>query len=112
MHKSNKWDAAKDVLLVSQRLEKLSDSERKTREYRKRNRTYWHDEIKVKRAAKRLSLKACPANVIEPCTEPGEVDVDSMTVSEIKDHLKRLGVSTHFRKIDKLRKQLKHALDQ
>ncbi len=44
--KSNKWDAPKDILLVSKRLQFTSQLEREPRAYTKRNGEYWSTEIK------------------------------------------------------------------
>lgn len=57
MYKSNKWDAAKDVLLVSKRLENLEDYHRKPRKYTKRNSEYWETAIKEKRSILRKHLQ-------------------------------------------------------
>ena len=39
--KSNKWDAPKDILLVSKRLQFTSQHELEPRVYKKRNGEYW-----------------------------------------------------------------------
>ena len=43
--KSNKWDAARDVLLLEHRQEALKHRERPKRQYNKRKASYWEDEI-------------------------------------------------------------------
>ncbi|CAB4025093.1 Hypothetical predicted protein, partial [Paramuricea clavata] len=55
--KSNKWDAAKDVLLASKRLENLEEFRRTSRPYTKRNAEYWSTTIKESRAARRENMK-------------------------------------------------------
>jgi hypothetical protein len=46
LQKSNKWDAAKDVLMAEERLRVLSDLEREPRPYKKKADNYWLDGIK------------------------------------------------------------------
>jgi hypothetical protein len=48
--KSNKWDAVKDVLLVSKRVETLSSIHCTPRMYQKLNAQYWDNDLKEKRA--------------------------------------------------------------
>jgi len=49
LNKSNKWDAASDVLKVMKWLERLRSIERTPRNYTKRKNEYWHNDIKEKR---------------------------------------------------------------
>lgn len=58
LHRSNKWDAAKDALLVLFRQELLTGHERTPRKYRKRKAEYWEHSIKEKRANHRLKIQA------------------------------------------------------
>ena len=57
LNKSNKWDAAKDVLLVSKRVEALSSLQRTPRAYNKRNVQYWDHDLKAKRAKLRHKME-------------------------------------------------------
>ena len=50
LHRSNKWDAPKDILLVGKMLEHLADCERATRKYIKQDVNYWKEGIKESRA--------------------------------------------------------------
>ena len=50
LHRSNKWDAAKDVLLVGKRVEHLAECERTHIKYEKQNNCYWDNGIKENRA--------------------------------------------------------------
>ena len=43
--KSNKWDAAKDILELESRQEHLKKHEREKRPYRKQNTNYWNNDI-------------------------------------------------------------------
>ena len=107
MQKSNKWNAAADVLKVSKRLENLSKCERRARAYLKKNTSYWDDEIKAKRARQRLTVvSSCTNNA----SETNSVDIDRMTALEIKQHLNGLGITTRLRNINKLRELLENVL--
>ena len=109
MLKSNKWDAAKDVLLASKRLECLEHLERKPRPYLKWNIEYWEPGIKEKRAALRDSLKSSPNDVQE------QLQYDSvigMTPSQIKDKLKEMGYPTQARNIQRLQELYQLALQE
>ena len=53
LHKSNKWDAATDVLRLESRQWELRDSERSKRPYSKKNTTYWEKELGEARRNKR-----------------------------------------------------------
>ncbi|CAB3996291.1 Hypothetical predicted protein [Paramuricea clavata] len=88
--KSNKWDAAKDVLLANKRLENLAECRRKPRAGTKRNADYWSSTIKASRQAKREALKT-PESAV---TQDNELDtVNNMTSLEIQDKFKEMGDS-------------------
>lgn len=108
LQKFNKWDATKDVLLVSKRLELLSDCERTPRAYKKRNSVYWETEIKEKRARQRAAMK----NSSSP---PGpnrsnEYDVSNMNPENIKAKLTEMGIRTRLRNLKRLQELLENAL--
>lgn len=96
LQKSNKWDAAKDVLLVSKRLEALASYERTPRSYLKRNAEYWGKEIKEKRAKQKLSTKTT-----RMCEEE-EPNTENMSPKQLKDALKQMGVITRVRNVKRL----------
>ena len=106
LHKSNKWDAATDVLLVSKRLETLSDCQRTPREYKKRNDDYWMSGIKEKRA--KLRLSKMPSNIP---SERGNQSVDNMSPSEIRNILKEMGIRTRVRNVKRLQEMYSDALN-
>ena len=53
LHKSNKWDAASDVLKVEARQWALSKLEREKRPYNKSNTEYWEKDLLEARSKKR-----------------------------------------------------------
>ena len=93
LYKLNKWDAAKDVLLVSKRLENLQDFERKPREYTKKNAEYWETTIKEKRSILRKNLQTPADNTQEQDEAPN--DVVGMSPPEIRAKLKRMGFPSY-----------------
>ena len=101
LQRSNKWDAAKDVLLVGKRVEHLTECRRTPRHYRKHNSNYWETGIKDTRSKRvRISCEGVDNQ------EPLDFDVDTLSVQEIKEMLKERGVKTRFRCLKKLKKQL------
>ena len=102
LQRSNKWDAPKDVLLVGKRVEHLSDCERLTRPYQKRNTDYWENTIKDSR-----SKRLCVSTQIN---EEPEVDLESLTASQMKQKLKELGILTKLRSLQKLKELLRESL--
>lgn len=102
LQRSNKWDAPTDVLLVGKRVEHLSNCERITRPYLKRNKNYWESAIKESRS-KRIRVSA-------QINEETEVDINSLTANEIKHKLKDLGVLTKLRSLEKLKKLFRESL--
>lgn len=104
--KSNKWDAAKDVLMVSKRLELLSECDRTPRVYKKRNAEYWETGIKEKRACQRAAIK----NSTSPADHDSTNDVANMTPENIKAKLAELGIRTRVRNVKRLQELLENAL--
>ncbi len=104
LQRSNKWDAPKDVLLVEKRLENLASYERCPRPYKKHTQQYWETDIIENRAKRiRVCQQAAPA-------VPGTVNVDKMTVEEIKNLLMERGIKTRIRTIKRLRELLRDQL--
>ena len=104
LQRSNKWDAPKDVLLVEKRLENLASHERCPRPYKKHAQQYWETDI-VDNRAKRNRVCRQPVS-----TDLAVLNVDSMTVEEIKGLLVEKGVKTHIRSITRLRELLRDQL--
>ena len=107
LQKSNKWDAAKDVLLVSKRLELLSECERTPRNYKKRNAEYWETTIKEKRACRRAAMKDSSS----PADPNSTDDVANMTPENIKAKLAEMGIKTRLRNVKRLQELLENALE-
>jgi hypothetical protein len=98
LFKSNKWDASRDVLLVSKRIEKLQDYERKPREYTKRNAEYWETSIKEKRSTIRKNLRTPTTDNTQEQDEETN-DVARMSPPEIRAKLKHMGFPTKVRDV-------------
>lgn len=90
LQKSNKWDAAKDVLMVGKCVELLGNFERTPRHYNKKAEDYWSGGITENRA-KRPRL--CHDNSSEVNSTSVE-DVENMTPEMIKSRLNELGIKT------------------
>ena len=104
LQKSNKWDAAKDVLLVGKRLEILGSLQRTPRQYQKRANSYWSNGINESRA-KRLRL--CHQ---EPTLPDYERIMLHMTAYEIKTKLKEMGITTRVRRLKTLQEKYRASL--
>ncbi len=98
LQKSNKWDAAKDVLLAEERLGELSTLERTPRNYKKKLEEYWTGGINASRG-KRPRL--CNTEAVADGTEESE-DTSSLTSEIIKSRLKDMGIKTRVRKLSRL----------
>ena len=108
--KSNKWDAPKDILFVTKRLQITGQHERVRRGYNKSNTEYWSTEIRESRR-KRRKLSAAPdVEIPAEINSESVLDIENLSAVEIKEKLKELGVQTRVRKLEKLQDILKHAL--
>lgn len=106
MSKSNKWDAAGDVLRVMKRMETLSEHQRTPREYNKRKSVYWDSELNERRAKQKCQLQ-------QSCEDASssQVDVaDTMSADELREGLKRFGIQTRVRKLTRLQEMYRQAL--
>ena len=95
LQKSNKWDAAQDVVLAEERLRVLSELKRTPRSYKKRANDYWSNGIKESR---RRRLRLCDGEEVSDCSE----DISTLTPEILRSRLKDLGVTTRVRKLDRL----------
>ena len=109
--KSNKWDAPKDILLVSKQLQITGKHERVCRGYTKSSTEYWSNEIKEIRS-KRRRLSAAPIVELPESNSDSAFNIENLSVLESKEKLKELGVQTRVRKIEKLQDILKQALQK
>ena len=94
LEKSNKWDATKDVLLVEERLQHLSDLQRTPRPYNKVSE-YWKSEIHEDwRKRPRLCNQEQPDDSME--------DISLLTCEVLQLRLKGLGIKTRVRNVTRL----------
>lgn len=107
LQKSNKWDAASDVVLVSKRLETLDKFERIPRSYRKRSSDYWQREIYDKRAKQRCNQQTNNNSENAPSNDQ---HIGIMSVEELKNALKDMGIKTRVRTLKRLQEMYKDAL--
>ena len=80
----------------------MAEFERTHRRYEKQNDNYWQSGIKDSRS-KRVRISA---EVIEDIEDTSNFDMETLTASEIKDELKKMGVKTRLRCLKKLKKLL------
>lgn len=103
----NKSNQSHDELLVRNRIEFLHSNgyERSRRQYTKRNLDFWDHEIKEKRQKKKNRIKR---DILDAHTEylkeikVSEKPVSEMSVAELKEKLKSLGIVSNLRKREKL----------
>lgn len=100
--KSNKYDACKDGLLAVKRLDELQEFDRKPRNYRQLDTSYWNEGIMQERQ-KRPRLSVTPR-------EDDELNIDGMNETNLKTKLKEMNVKTRVRNVDKLRQLLKDVI--
>lgn len=89
--KSNKWDAARDVMLHEHRQIALKHCERRKRSYDKQNNDYWGSGI-VESRKKRIHSKKGNTSQLQAdqlVPEPVTINYDNMTVNQLRDEIKR-----------------------
>ena len=104
--KSNKWDAPKDILLVTKRLQITGQHDQVHRGYNKLNTEYWSTEIKAARS-KRRKLSAASAVELPESNSDSVLAIENLSTFEIKEKLKEFGVQTRVCKLEKLQDILK-----
>ena len=107
--KSNKWDAAGDVLLAMKRVEATSEHQRTPREYTKRSMQYWENDLQERRKKHKWRVLAISS---ERATDNRIDDIQQMSPTELRKELKCLGVSTRIRNIKRLQEMYQDALNQ
>ena len=90
--KSNKWDAARDVLQLEARQQALNDHEREKRKYDKQNNEYWGSgivESRKKRMHSRVSASESQseASAIDT-TEVTRANYEKMTIKQLTQEIK------------------------
>ena len=101
---SNKIDACANILKGSMRQLQLKHMQRDSREYSKRNLVYWHEDIFKKRQ------RIDHSSELEHSRE--ENPAEELSVSDVKDKLKSLGVKIWLRNEQKLRELLKKRIEK
>jgi hypothetical protein len=102
-NKSNKHDACSEALLALKRIDRLQHHEREPQKYVKRANNYWDNDIYVQRKKqKRFSVD--PREITPECDIT--INVDDLSIEEIKQKIKSLGIKTRLRSLVKLREFL------
>lgn len=107
-HKSNKWDATRDILLTEGRQQMLVKHDRVKNTYSKKKSEYWEAGIKELRAAKRQKMLPETENCPTTSSEQQNVDEDffNMSVVQLKKLLKQRSQeqNVHIKGIAKMKK--------
>ena len=101
--KSNKWEAAKDILNTESRQWDLRHCEREKAIYTKRNVEYWETGIGQKRKEQRLMSAPSSSFDEEMCEESFTEDYSKMTVPQLRELIKEKGLKV--KNLSKLRKK-------
>lgn len=109
LNKSNKWDAAGDVLLVTKRVEKLSRLQRTPRSYNKRNAQYWDHQLKEKRAKHKNKMDENRQEGQNKVSS-SQPNVTNMSPAELREGLKVYGVKTRVRNVKRLQEMYLDAI--
>ena len=93
--KSNKWDAAKDILCTESRQWDLKQHEREKATYTKRKLEYWGHDISEIRKQKRSRIRNSSFSEEEDMLDltPRE-DLNKLTVKQFKEIVTKRGLST------------------
>jgi hypothetical protein len=109
--KTNKWDATVDALPVRKRIEHLTSEncECDKRNYTKSTHEYWSDIIFKQRVAKKANISEEMSLVADKYSEndPAPCSIDDLSVTEIRDELKKIGAKTRLKNREKLLDLLK-----
>ena len=103
--KSNKWDGAKDVLLLEHRQKQLQHHERQKRKYEKINETYWTEDIVESRKTRSRGEPRednQPDSSNETQTNTFSTDYTKMTVNQLKQEI--IARNLNNRGISKMKK--------
>lgn len=112
--RSNKFDPAYDDLVTRKRMEFLLENHcsREKRKYIKANENYWEEEIYEKNVRKRLRIQSeieHAHSLFEECLKENEPPLEQMSVSELKEKLKSLGLTCKARKKETLILKIREA---
>lgn len=101
--KSNKWEAAKDILNTESRQWELRHHEREKATYKKRNVEYWEAGISQKRKEQRLMSAPSSSLDEEMCEESPTEDYNKMTLPQLRKLIKERGLKV--KNLSKLKKK-------
>jgi hypothetical protein len=105
-NKSNKHDACSEALLALKRIDRLKHHEREPQQYVKRANSYWDNDIYVQRK-KRKGFSVDPREITP---EHITINVDDLSIEEIKQKIKSLRIKTRLTSLVKLREFLRSQL--
>ena len=91
-------------------MEHLAAYERTPRQYRKRADEYWENTIREERATRRRLHLEMPQES-EGNIDQSSLDIENMSVEEIKAELEKMGIKTRLRLQELLRDNLKKAVN-
>ena len=107
--KSNKWDAARDVLLLESRQLALQSNEREKRKYTKRKEDYWDEGIvETRKKRQRSQVVSTESSGEDPgpssATNDGyEEDLTKLNVKQLREKIKSKNIQV--KGLAKLKKQ-------
>lgn len=105
-HKSNKWDAARDILTESRQWD-LQHHERQKGTYTKRKLDYWETEISAKRKQQRALLASTSAvedDQDDETSDPTSTeDYNRKTIVQLRQIIKEKGLQV--KNLTKLKKK-------
>lgn len=106
-HKSNKWDAARDILLTESRQWDLQQHERQKGTYTKRKLDYWETGISAKRKEQRASLASTSAtehDQDDETSDPTSIeDYSKKNIVQLREIIKEKGLQV--KNLTKLKKK-------
>lgn len=103
-HKSNKWDAAKDILCTESRQWDLKHHERNKATYMKRKLDYWGRDISEIRKHKRSQIRRLSLPKDEDMPEvTHREDYNELTTKQLREVVKERGLGT--KGLSKLKEQ-------
>ena len=95
--KSNKWDAARDILQHEYRQTVLKDNERSKRKYEKKDEEYWENGIVESRkkrvhSSKNVEVDGSQEPLEEPRDKTDMQEYNNLTVKQLKDEIRLKGL--------------------
>ena len=111
LNKSNKWDAAGDVLLVSKRVEALSHLYRTPRPYEKRKMEYWECQLKEKRAKHKHKMNSDKQTHRHDGVNSNDMqNIEKTSLKDLREALRKCGIKTRVWNVKRLQEMCKDPL--